>query len=212
MNRLARGLILLSLGLGGTLLAAGTLDAFRTPSFIVLLGTGFLWMTAEQFALRTNEPPDYHGRRNTRILQGAVVLTAILGVWEFFHLPEFALRNASFLVGGALVLTTGGALRVLAIRTLAEHFRYELRVVDKQKLVDHGVFRLLRHPSYLGVALVALGEAVIMSSVLALVGVFVTVIVIVRRIEIEETVLRTSFGAAYDEYARRTWRLVPYVY
>lgn len=212
MNRLTRSLVLGGLGLGGTLLAAGTLDAFRTPSYLVLLVVAISWMVAEQLALRTSEPADYHGRRNTRILQGTVVLTTVLGVWETFRMPELVPRTLWFVAAGALVLAAGGVLRVVAIRTLAEHFRYELRVVDEQKLVDHGVFRWLRHPSYLGITLIALGAATLMSSALALIGVVATLVVVVQRIGIEETVLRQSFGAAYDAYAAKTWRLVPFVY
>ena len=37
-------------------------------------------------------------------------------------------------------------------------------------------------------------------------------IVVLARIEAEERLLSETFGAEYDAYRARTWRLVPYVY
>jgi protein-S-isoprenylcysteine O-methyltransferase Ste14 len=37
-------------------------------------------------------------------------------------------------------------------------------------------------------------------------------IVLLARIEAEERLLSETFGAQYDAYRSRTWRLVPYVY
>ena len=37
-------------------------------------------------------------------------------------------------------------------------------------------------------------------------------IVVLARIKAEERLLSETFGAEYDAYRARTWRLVPYVY
>jgi protein-S-isoprenylcysteine O-methyltransferase Ste14 len=47
------------------------------------------------------------------------------------------------------------------------------------------------------------------------VGVLIAVLmltVVLARIESEERLLSESFGAQYDAYRARTWRLIPYVY
>ncbi|HVM45263.1 MAG TPA: isoprenylcysteine carboxylmethyltransferase family protein, partial [Candidatus Thermoplasmatota archaeon] len=110
-------------------------------------------------------------------------------------------------------LATGAAIRIAAIRTLAGHFRYELRVEEGQGIVQRGLYARLRHPSYLGLVLIPLGAALVLSSLLGiLVGGALMVGVVVARIREEESVLREAFGGAYEEYSDRTWRLVPYVY
>jgi protein-S-isoprenylcysteine O-methyltransferase Ste14 len=37
-------------------------------------------------------------------------------------------------------------------------------------------------------------------------------VVLLARIKAEERLLSETFGAEYDAYRTRTWRLVPYVY
>ena len=36
--------------------------------------------------------------------------------------------------------------------------------------------------------------------------------VLIVRMDAEEALLASQFGAAYAEYRRRTWRLVPWIY
>ena len=71
---------------------------------------------------------------------------------------------------------------------------------------------MIRHPSYLGVLINALGRALAFRSG---VGVLLTALLIpplLARIHAEETLLRTQFGSEYDAYCSRTWRLIPGLY
>lgn len=213
-QRFLRAVVLMVLGIGAISLAA--LDprvAWRDPAFYALGGAMLAWTVAENLALRQDEPKDYKAKRNTRMLQGAVMLTAVLGAFERYHLPVAWPRAALWAVAGVLLILAGGALRVIAIRTLAEHFRYELRVEAGQRVIDHGIFKRVRHPSYLGLLLITIGEAVTLSSLLALlVGTTLLFVVLAARIRDEERVMVASFGEAYESYRRRSWRLVPPLY
>jgi protein-S-isoprenylcysteine O-methyltransferase Ste14 len=80
------------------------------------------------------------------------------------------------------------------------------------KLVTSGVYRFIRHPSYLGLLVNSLGWALAFHSG---VGVFLTALLIqplVARIRAEERLLRSYFGGEYDFYRSRTSRLIPWVY
>jgi protein-S-isoprenylcysteine O-methyltransferase Ste14 len=79
-------------------------------------------------------------------------------------------------------------------------------------LVTSGVYRFIRHPSYLGLLVNSLGWALAFRSG---VGVLLTALLIpplVARIRAEERLLRWQFGDEYDVYCRQTSRLVPGVY
>jgi protein-S-isoprenylcysteine O-methyltransferase Ste14 len=133
-------------------------------------------------------------------------------VIDLFHLQLLPMPGWLTPLGLA-VLVSGAAIRILAIRTLAEHFRYELRVESGQTLVREGLYRCIRHPSYLGLLLIALGAALTLASVPATsLGALLLLPILVLRMREEESVLTGAFGADYAAYRRESWRLVPYIY
>jgi hypothetical protein len=80
------------------------------------------------------------------------------------------------------------------------------------ELVMSGVYRVIRHPSYLGLVVNSLGWALAFRSG---VGVLLTALLIpplLARIHAEERLLRAQFGSEYDAYCSRTSRLLPGLY
>jgi protein-S-isoprenylcysteine O-methyltransferase Ste14 len=79
-------------------------------------------------------------------------------------------------------------------------------------LVTDGLYRVIRNPSYLGLLVMLGGWALAFRSLcgLALAALFVPPLI--ARIRSEEALLAEHFGAEYEAYRARTWRLIPYVY
>ena len=71
---------------------------------------------------------------------------------------------------------------------------------------------MIRHPSYLGLLLTALGWSLAFRSLVGVILTFLTVVPVVARIRAEEKLLRTYFGREYEDYCARTWRLLPGIY
>lgn len=115
-------------------------------------------------------------------------------------------------IGAALAV---GALtfRVWSIRVLGKFFTAKVVIQDDHRVIDHGPYRLVRHPSYLGSWLMFIGIAVMLRShvgvALSLVGFF---FVYRYRIRVEEDALVGKLGAAYEAYRARTKKIVPFVY
>jgi protein-S-isoprenylcysteine O-methyltransferase Ste14 len=107
----------------------------------------------------------------------------------------------------------GVVLRIVAFRTLGASYSRTLRVTEQQALVTRGVYRRVRHPGYAS-AILIWGGAAIASGVVAAAAVagVVLVGVYLYRIGAEERMLARAFGAEYEAYRARSWRLVPYVY
>ncbi len=114
---------------------------------------------------------------------------------------------------GAAAMTAGLALRAWSMRTLGGFYSRTLRTADDQVVVDTGPYRRIRHPGYLGSLLIWLGFGVTTGSapaaavVTGLMGFAYR-----RRIDAEERMLRARLGGAYERYAQRTWRLIPFVW
>jgi protein-S-isoprenylcysteine O-methyltransferase Ste14 len=80
-----------------------------------------------------------------------------------------------------------------------------------EQLVDHGPYRRLRHPMYLAELAMALGAPLALGARATLILAAAFASIIVRRIGLEERLLRERVPG-YTAYAARTYRLIPYVY
>jgi protein-S-isoprenylcysteine O-methyltransferase len=117
------------------------------------------------------------------------------------------------MAAGLVVMWSGLALRAWAIHHLGGLFRAVVVIQRDHRLVTTGPYRVLRHPSYTGALVAALGFGIALGSwASALALVIGWGVGILYRMHVEEAALREAFGGSYDEYAARTWRLVPLVY
>jgi protein-S-isoprenylcysteine O-methyltransferase Ste14 len=78
--------------------------------------------------------------------------------------------------------------------------------------VTTGPYAYLRHPSYLGALLFALGWGLAFRSLAGVALAVLMIVPIVGRIRAEEAMLSKEFGAEYESYRARTSRLVPGIY
>jgi protein-S-isoprenylcysteine O-methyltransferase Ste14 len=95
---------------------------------------------------------------------------------------------------------------------LGRRFSGLVAIQPGHTLVTSGVYGVIRHPSYLGLLVNALGRDLAFR---AGVGVLLTVLMIpplLARIRAEERLLRMQFGDEYSPYCARTARLLPGLY
>jgi len=78
--------------------------------------------------------------------------------------------------------------------------------------VTGGVYRVIRHPSYLGLLINSLGWGLAFRSGVGALLTAITVLPILARIRAEEALLRSQFGAEYTAYRIRTSRLFPGIF
>lgn len=130
------------------------------------------------------------------------------GLW-MFELP-----HGQAVPGVAVVLfATGLVLRWWAIVTLGRFFTVDVTIEKDHQLVERGPFRWVRHPSYTGVLLAFLGWALTLRNWAAILVVLVPIFVaFIRRMNVEEDALARALGDKYQEYMRRTNRLIPGIY
>jgi protein-S-isoprenylcysteine O-methyltransferase Ste14 len=95
---------------------------------------------------------------------------------------------------------------------LGRRFSGLVAIQPGHTLVTSGIYGIIRHPSYLGLLVGALGWSLAFRSVVGVLLVVITVPVILARIRAEEALLRTQFGAEYDAFRARTSRLIPGIY
>ena len=110
-------------------------------------------------------------------------------------------------VGAGILLYRWAAL------TLGAFFRTQVTLLDGQRLVMRGPYRLLRHPAYSGGILVYAGIGLAIGNWLSAIAMPLSLIVAYsRRIRVEEAALRERFGAEFEANHARTWAIIPFVW
>lgn len=115
----------------------------------------------------------------------------------------------------AMGLTTavlGQALRLASARRLGESFTFKVHTHPEQLVVQTGPYRFVRHPSYTGALICALGFCTAYGNWLAPVMVSFLAGGYIRRIPSEETAMLEGLGEGYAEYIAGTKRLIPFIF
>jgi protein-S-isoprenylcysteine O-methyltransferase Ste14 len=113
---------------------------------------------------------------------------------------------------GVVVLLAGGVLRIWPVYVLKNRFSGLVAIQSEHRLETHGIYGLIRNPSYLGLLASSLGWVMAFRSGVGVLLVASLLVPLVARIRAEEQLLRAHFGAEYDNYCAHTWRLLPWIY
>jgi protein-S-isoprenylcysteine O-methyltransferase Ste14 len=113
---------------------------------------------------------------------------------------------------GVALFAVGGALRLWPVHVLGYRFSGLVAIQPGHALLTTGIYSIIRHPSYLGLFINALGWTLAFRSVVGVLLALLTLVPLVGRIVAEERLLQSQFGSEYDAYRARTSRLVPGVW
>jgi protein-S-isoprenylcysteine O-methyltransferase len=114
---------------------------------------------------------------------------------------------------GLAVLIVALVVRWTAIYTLGKSFSSNVAIRDSQTLNRSGLYRNLRHPSYLGLMLAFVAVGIHSRNWISFfVATVPTTAALLYRIHVEERALIRAFGEQYSEYSRTTKRLIPGIY
>ena len=134
-------------------------------------------------------------------------LVAIFALNEFYPGPRFTSEFAQ--VAGGVLILVGLLLLVFAGGLFKKAGTDLIPFRNVSALVTTGIYRYTRNPMYLGMVSVLLGCVVTVGSVLALcVPVLFVVIIEVRFIRPEESMLRALFPKEYPAYCNRVRRWI----
>ena len=114
---------------------------------------------------------------------------------------------------GGLVMLVALAIRWTAIFTLGKSFSSNVAIQDSQQITRTGLYRFVRHPSYLGLLLVFLAIGLHSRNWVSFAVVLVpTTAALLYRIHVEEAASKKAFGEEYVAYSKATKRLIPGLY
>jgi len=119
----------------------------------------------------------------------------------------------TFFVIGSLLALTGLIIRVTSIMKLKQQFTYTVTKIENHELIETGLYKIIRHPGYLGQLIIFLGISVCLSNWLSILLMIIPVLSgYLNRINVEERFMIEQMGEKYLDYRKRTKRLIPSIY
>jgi protein-S-isoprenylcysteine O-methyltransferase Ste14 len=134
-------------------------------------------------------------------------VSAVLGTFLLSALAMLPRQELPSIVLGfsSLLIIAGMLTSFVVLRWLGRAFSI---MAEARRLVTHGPYGLVRHPLYVCEELAVIGTFIQVISPLALVILLMHAVFQIRRMLNEESVLEETFPE-YEDYARRTPRLIP---
>lgn len=201
--------------LGLAVLGFGSLGRFFADPALIALTVAFAAMVGVAFFAGGNLSP---GLREDRANRWVLVAFGILGLLGGY-VPAYTDRIGFWVIDGettrwlgVALLSIGGVFRLWPVFVLGDRFSGLVAIQPGHTLVTGGIYGIIRHPSYLGMMLIALGWALAFRSGAGIVLATLNLVPLIARIDAEERLLQSEFGAGYDAYRARTWRLIPGIY
>jgi protein-S-isoprenylcysteine O-methyltransferase Ste14 len=114
---------------------------------------------------------------------------------------------------GMVIILLGIVIRWTAILTLRKYFTANVVIQSDHRLITSGIYRLVRHPSYIGSIISFCGLGVAFSNWISFLVLVVPItFVFIKRLKLEERALEDAFGEEYQRYQKSSWALCPWIY
>jgi protein-S-isoprenylcysteine O-methyltransferase Ste14 len=153
--------------------------------------------------------------RSNRWVLGAFTVIALLMAYFSAYTDRvgfWTLDGGAVRWTGVVLCAVGGVLRIMPVYVLRNRFSGLVAIQAGHQLETRGIYRVIRHPSYLGLLISSLGWVLAFRSAVGVVLVATLLVPLLARIHAEERLLSEHFGAEYEAYCARTWRLLPGIY
>ncbi len=193
----------------------GRPDLLLTPQMgIILAATIILFATQPSIRLTDVAADQRRDKNSVLLILFGFLIAQMASVAEWAHLGRaHPWRIDVWTTTGLVMLIGGMALRAWSIRLLGGYFTATVKTQAKQRVIQIGPYRYVRHPSYLGALLATLGCAIMLHAWAALAFALVTLLTVYwYRIRVEERALVEQLGLDYVHYQASTKRLIPFVY
>jgi len=146
-----------------------------------------------------------------------LTISITIGYWLSFIIASTKIGriyhwNTLFVIGSVLILA-GLLIRVTSILKLKQQFTYTVTKIENHELIETGLYRIIRHPGYLGQLIIFLGISTCLSNWISITAMAVSVLIgYLIRINVEEKFMVEQMGQKYLDYKKRTKRLIPMIF
>ncbi|SDH97682.1 Protein-S-isoprenylcysteine O-methyltransferase Ste14 [Pseudobutyrivibrio sp. 49] len=180
--------------------------------FIPMIIAGFVMMfkCPELLKKRLNAKEEQSEQKTVVFLSGLMFIAAFVVAGLNFRFRWIVLPDVFSYIFAVLFLLA----YILYAEVLREneYLSRTVEVQENQKVVDTGLYGIVRHPMYMSTVLLFLAMPLVLGSVISFVIMLVYIPIISKRIKNEEQVLAEGL-AGYREYMEKVkYRVIPFIW
>lgn len=177
---------------------------------MLVLGVVLLAKAPELLAKRLNSKEKEAEQKSVVALSAVIFIVGFLLAGLDFRFQWLPLPKWLVIAAAALLLAAYG-LYAEVMRENA-YLSRTVEVQENQKVVDTGLYGVVRHPMYAATILLYLAIPLVLGSVFSLLMFLLYIPLVVKRIRNEEKVLENGLPG-YTEYKQKVkYRLIPFVW
>lgn len=139
----------------------------------------------------------------------SLVIVQILSILYLIY----SIRLAGLTLFPIFLISLGISIGIIAVFYMRKSRLSVFPEVTKDtKLVTDGIYKLIRHPIYTSVLISSLGFLLTNLEALRIVFFIFLMIDLLIKIKKEEAFLKEKFPVKYNEYLKKSYKLIPYIY
>jgi protein-S-isoprenylcysteine O-methyltransferase Ste14 len=205
-------------------LPAGTLDWWRAWVFLGLVFVGSVAGTVSLYRLNQDlleerfKSPIQKGQPLADKIVVILLITSFAGLLVFIPLDVFRfllMRKPGTLVSSSSLVLFVAGWWIMTLALIENAFAAPVVKHQQergQKVIESGLYGVVRHPMYAGAVLLMVGMPLWLESYAAAILASVPIATLVLRILVEEQFLRREL-AGYDAYTERVrYRMIPFLW
>ena len=176
-----------------------------------------VWLISEivlSIVKRSGKDSTRRDRASNKIIWAAIFPSIGVGIYLGNRGIGYIRQGYPWLayIGLALIIL-GIVIRWNAILTLKRYFTVDVAITKDHKIIDQGIYKYIRHPSYAGSLISFLGLGLTFSNWLSVIVIVIPIMTaFLYRVKVEEEALLEAFGDDYRAYMDRTKRLILGIY
>lgn len=146
----------------------------------------------------------------------ALIILSITFLSQMLASAENAIQqslNENVTAMGLSLVFLGLYIRIWSVLILGSNFNTHILQKEEGKLITVGLYKIIRHPSYLGAYMFFVGNCLMLNSYYSLIASLILLFFAYNyRIKIEEKELISYFKQEYIKYKNESWCMIPYLY
>ena len=180
--------------------------------FIPMFIAGIIMMIKSPNLLksRLNAKEKESEQKEVVVFSGLMFLIGFISAGLSFRYNFLQLPNIVVIIGSTLFVLSY-LLYAVVLKQNAYLFR-TIEVKDDQKVIDTGLYKIVRHPMYSITIILFLSMPLILGSLISFIVFLMYPLIIIKRIKNEELVLEKKLKG-YKEYQKKVkYRIIPWIW